>query len=116
MKMDLQGMNKDMLIKLIQTCRQDLEEELKGKDILIEKCVASGAIAPCKECQELCVKSGDSCCNCMSLVCKKHSFTFIRQNGQEIFMCKECNDINGNSYMNSFGWIRKCDFVPKSQK
>lgn len=105
--MDLQSMNKDMLIKLIQTCRQDLEAEIKRRDIMIEKCVASGAIAPCKECQELCVKSRDSCCNCRICICQKHSFAFIRQNGQEVYMCKECTDINGEDFLDSFGWIKK---------
>ena len=75
--MDLQSMNKDMLIKLIQTCKQDLEEKLKEKEEFIQKGLNIGVICVCseKDCEEICF-GFEKCVSCSATICKNHTLLY----------------------------------------
>lgn len=103
MKMDLQHMNKDMLIKLIQTCRQDLEEELKRRDEIIERCKNKDYFGRiCREagCLEVSVEH-TKCCTCGKFHCQKHLFRYGHVNGGNMLLCALC----GESYK-AYGWYK----------
>ena len=78
--MDLRSMNKDMFIKLIETCTQDLEEKLKEKEEFIQKGLNIGVMCVCseKDCEEICFKGYDKCVSCSDTFCKSHCLLYYK--------------------------------------
>lgn len=110
-KMDLQSMNKDMLIKFIQTCRQDLEEENKKYKRVFEQLTeAKVNISMCKECDKLICVIGQydilsiqryfCCYSCTERFCLDHAVTLSSYRSQ--FFCSKCS-----TKALQEGWISK---------
>lgn len=100
-EMDLHSMNKDMLIKLIQTCRKDLEEENKKQIDLLKQCDEEGVkFDVCKTCNKLLYMSKDgryfsfagcyTCWRCRKFLCEEHRICVLRD-GMQCTECDECN-------------------------
>lgn len=106
--MDLQHMNKDMLIKLIQTCKQDLEEELKRYKNLIKQCEeAKVKIVSCEECNKLMRIEGKSAWISVDV------HTFLCHNCKKI-LCSQCRILlrtPGNIYC-CFAFCKSCSSKP----